>query len=293
MTRLPTALIEAIERGDDAAVDEALAREPALAVASTADGDTLLHLACWQKQAKILELVLARAPDVNARGDRGRTPLHYAVQDADRRCVGIVAALLGHGADPKIADALGRTVETVARSEVWEALEEVLALLRGPLPIQPGIWRPLLGRGKAEHQRDLSFAFGPLRRAVSLRPYRKEGARVATSLSVPATGFAFGFDVWLPIADLEHFRGRLRALAGGAFGSAVLESSDGYGIRLEVRSDGRGGIKGAWSTREAGGPPGFGDGQPPREEFPFAPPEVAALVAALDLACAELASWPP
>jgi hypothetical protein len=193
-----------------------------------------------------------------------------------------------------IADGFGRTVETVAQSEVWEALEEVLALLRAPLPIPDAVSRPLVERANAEHQRDLSFAFGPLKRALSLRPYRKEGACVATSLSVPAAGFALGFDVQLPIADLEHFRDRLRALAGGAFGSAVLESSDGYGIRLEVKSDGRGGLKGAWAAREVGGPPShLGDSRPPRDEFPFATPEVAALVAALDVACAELASWPP
>src|SRR4051794_38368498 len=93
-------LITRIEEGDLAAISAALRADPSLANARTADGDTLLHIACWQKQSAIVQELLAYAPDVDARGFHDRTPLHYAVHEGDLASLPIVAALLARGADP-------------------------------------------------------------------------------------------------------------------------------------------------------------------------------------------------
>ena len=43
-------LSDMIERGDVRGVAEALRIDPSLVAAKTPDGDTPLHIACWQKQ---------------------------------------------------------------------------------------------------------------------------------------------------------------------------------------------------------------------------------------------------
>src|SRR5262249_24018379 len=45
----------------------------------TDSGDTLLHLATSNENIEVIELLLARGADVNARGYRGYTPLSLAV----------------------------------------------------------------------------------------------------------------------------------------------------------------------------------------------------------------------
>ena len=95
----------------------------------TSLGNLPLHIAAWQKQLPILEL-LAGAPDVNARGDLQRTPLHYAVHEGDASSVPIVKELMARGADPTLKDEIGNTVEDWAKAEMYESLPEVLALLK-------------------------------------------------------------------------------------------------------------------------------------------------------------------
>ena len=129
-------LAELIERGDVRAVAKALRAERSLVSASNSQGDTVLHIACWQKQVAILATILAHEPDVNARGNGGRTPLHYAVYEGGAISVPIVGSLLALGADPSIRDDHGFSVEDLAKLEMHEGLAEVLDLLRRPS------WRP-------------------------------------------------------------------------------------------------------------------------------------------------------
>src|SRR5687768_6277383 len=89
-----TQLADMIERGEANEVAEALRTDPSLLAATTPDGDTPLHIACWQKQVAIIGTILAYSPDLNARGCYGRTPLHYAVHEGGAISVPIVAALL-------------------------------------------------------------------------------------------------------------------------------------------------------------------------------------------------------
>jgi len=125
-------LIPLIEAGEADVVRKALRRQPELALARTSSGDTVLHLACWQKQLAMVELILAALPDVNARGDAGRTPLHYAVYEGRQVSVDLVRRLMERGANPGLKDDGGFTVAARARSEMTECLDEVLGLLGAP-----------------------------------------------------------------------------------------------------------------------------------------------------------------
>ncbi|WAS97901.1 ankyrin repeat domain-containing protein [Nannocystis punicea] len=123
-------LVAAVERGAADEVTAAVRADPPLLSARTADGDTLLHIACWQKQAAIVAMLLTRGADANARGFHGRTALHYAVHDGREVSVAIVRSLLDHGADPGLRDDGGYTPDARARQEMWgPALDGVLAQL--------------------------------------------------------------------------------------------------------------------------------------------------------------------
>ena len=58
-----------------------------------------LHSAVASRSLRCVELLLAAAPDSNARQAGGYTPLHEAVHNGDRA---IEAALLAAGADPSL-----------------------------------------------------------------------------------------------------------------------------------------------------------------------------------------------
>jgi ankyrin repeat protein len=119
-----------ITRGEMQAVAAALRADAALVALRTEDGDTPLHIACWQKQVAIVGTILAYDPDVNAHGCYGRTPLHYAVHEGRWTSVPIVGVLLASGADPLIRDGNGMSVEDWAKIEMSDGLAEVLDMLR-------------------------------------------------------------------------------------------------------------------------------------------------------------------
>ena len=130
----PAQLAELIEKGDVAAVSAALAADPSLVSSRTADGDTPLHIACWQKQLAIFGTVLSHNPDLDTRGAYGRTALHYAVHEGTAVSPAIVGSLLASGADASIKDDNGFTVEDWAKTEMDEGLAQVLDLLHRRWP---------------------------------------------------------------------------------------------------------------------------------------------------------------
>ena len=64
-----------------------------------------LHSAVASRSLRCVELLLAAAPDSNARQAGGYTPLHEAVHNGDRA---IEAAILAAGADPSLRAEDGR-----------------------------------------------------------------------------------------------------------------------------------------------------------------------------------------
>jgi ankyrin repeat protein len=135
----PEQMSDLITRGDVLAVARALRADPALVSSTTRDGDTPLHIACWQKQIAIIAMILAYRPDLNTRGCYGRTALHYAVHEGGNISIPIVGILLAMGADPLIRDDNGFSVEDWAKIEMYEGLDEVLHMLRHPPRRQPAL----------------------------------------------------------------------------------------------------------------------------------------------------------
>ena len=130
--KLDTKLVEAAERGDINAVKGYIAEgadvnaqekdDTALDIASReghkeivglllengAEVRTALHWAAAQALIGIVELLLDRGADINARDGAGFTPLFWAAEDGN---VNTVAFLLDKGADVNIRDYNGNTVQ--------------------------------------------------------------------------------------------------------------------------------------------------------------------------------------
>ena len=71
-------------------------------------GWTPLHRAAWGRHTEIVELLITNGADVNAKDDRGATPLHHAIDKE------IVELLIAEGADVNAKDKRGRTPLDVA-----------------------------------------------------------------------------------------------------------------------------------------------------------------------------------
>jgi hypothetical protein len=69
---------------------------------------TPLHLAAIHRHGALLEALLARGCNPNARDGAGRTPLFAAIEHGEG-ALGLVRALIAHGADAEAADANGET----------------------------------------------------------------------------------------------------------------------------------------------------------------------------------------
>ena len=74
---------------------------------------TALHLAVGTENPEIVQMILERNPEVDARNTQGQTPLHTA---SSHRNPVVVQLLLDHGADPHVRDDEGKTTLDVAGS---------------------------------------------------------------------------------------------------------------------------------------------------------------------------------
>ena len=70
------------------------------------DGDSLLHIAARNGDARTVELLLKAGVDANLVGDMGATPLHCAME---KRHVAVAQLLVGHGARSDIRNQFGKT----------------------------------------------------------------------------------------------------------------------------------------------------------------------------------------
>lgn len=121
-----------VESGDVNGVRRALAEDGALVHQAIAEGDQPLHLAAWQKHAGVVQLLLEMGADPNVQGDKGRTPLHYAVHEGDEASDPVVQLLLTHGADASIRDVARNTPAVWAIKQFNFGLRRSIAmLLRG------------------------------------------------------------------------------------------------------------------------------------------------------------------
>jgi hypothetical protein len=153
----PQKLQQAIQAGDQAGVQAALAANPALARtvgkkgwtplhfaayagkegiasllcdagadvnATNADGFTPLHLAAQEGHADVARTLLAHNANVNAQEKQGWTPLHFAAQEGHSD---VAALLIDSGADVNSREHTGLTPLAVA---VKEKMNDIAKLLR-------------------------------------------------------------------------------------------------------------------------------------------------------------------
>ena len=143
-----TALFGAVENKNEAVVDLLLEHGARIDVKTHCRGETLLHYAAMLSSAAIVEKLLRRGADMDARDRTGKTPLHYA---AERGNAGNVEALILGGAKIHVCNRDGsyplRAAAKRGRYGVVKALLEYGALGF----VDGGMWEDLLGM--ARHMR--------------------------------------------------------------------------------------------------------------------------------------------
>lgn len=103
--------------------------DPARLGSHVSGPSSALHLASFQQQHALVEMLLERGASASAVDNRGRTPLHWAVrQSYNRLLAGIVTTLLHYGADVN-ASADGKTAIDVTLCEGREGFVEMAELL--------------------------------------------------------------------------------------------------------------------------------------------------------------------
>jgi ankyrin repeat protein len=81
----------------------------------TADNDRLIHIAAYRGDLQSVEMLLDAGEDIDAIGDMGLTPAHYAAMGRHRHVFDLI---ISRGGDAAITDEFGNTAE-----ETWASLD--------------------------------------------------------------------------------------------------------------------------------------------------------------------------
>jgi ankyrin repeat protein len=121
----------AIRRGDLAAVRTIVAKSPALVTSADGTGFTPLHIAATAGRVNVIEFLLGRGADLEARTPGGQTPLFQTVPLASREAF---VLLLGKGANLAARDADGRSILQFALA--WQRPAMVDLILAEGFPVE-------------------------------------------------------------------------------------------------------------------------------------------------------------
>ncbi|KAJ7747252.1 hypothetical protein B0H16DRAFT_1320496 [Mycena metata] len=131
-------------------------------------GQTLLHLASFLGFATLVDFLVTRGADVDARDRSGYTALHFAALSGSKACV---TALLRANADPEIVNGRGKTPQEVAVSESLFDADPAFIELTSP-DVSAGGEDEEADWGDAEEDSDDSLQRNP-RRLVNRRIPRR------------------------------------------------------------------------------------------------------------------------
>jgi uncharacterized protein len=199
-----TRLIDAVKRGDRAAV-ESLLTQGVDVNSRQGDGATALHWAAHQNDRGMVERLLRAGADVQAANELGVTPLLLACTNGSTP---VVEALLAGGADPNAtaqgretplmvaswtgnADVVRRLLDAGADVNAKEASRQQTALMWAASERHPAIVRLLTEYGAEVHARTAVNA-----------PNRKPGMRASGAAAAGLTALVFAARV----GDVESTR---------------------------------------------------------------------------------------
>ncbi len=124
-------IIRASDRGDLDTIQRLIKEDPEAVHETSVREDQPIHIACLHKNDTLVRLLIAAGADVNALGDFGKTPLHYAVFEGDDYSTKIVKRLLDAGADPNIEDKRSNSTPLkFAQREHDDRLDQAIELLK-------------------------------------------------------------------------------------------------------------------------------------------------------------------
>ena len=101
-------------------------------------GASALHFAAKAGFTGVMEVLLDNGAPVDARSEKGETPLFYALKAGPRAdMVESVALLLAHGADPTLEDKLGKSPQRIARRMKRPDKERIVSMFEAASPSVP------------------------------------------------------------------------------------------------------------------------------------------------------------